>query len=185
MKKKRVKRDLFPYDEWQPGKLSPDKEDLLRKVKERLPDKIWLNGRYKVWIYENVLRHGQWPRMHWLSIKRRDQEPIREWRDLQRIKNDLIGEQCEGVELFPAESRLVDASNQYHMFVFADSKARFPFGYTQRGVALPHDDGSKQAPFEKEPEDAATAEDLGKCLEEAIKKGEQEGKKAGLPDKKA
>ena len=52
----------------------------------------------------------------YLSIKRRDQEPIGDWRAKQRLKNALLGEEWEAIEIYPKESRLVDASNQYHLF---------------------------------------------------------------------
>jgi len=50
-----------------------------------------------------------------LSIKRLDKHPVRDWRHFQRIKNELIGEENEAVELYPAQSRLVDTTNQYHL----------------------------------------------------------------------
>lgn len=65
-----------------------------------------------------------------LSIKRHDREPIHDWRDLQRIKNDILGPECEAVELYPAESRLMDTSNQYHLWGSDDPTFRFPVGYT-------------------------------------------------------
>lgn len=70
-----------------------------------------------------------WPSMIWLSIKRRDRKPIHDWRDLQRIKNELVGVECEGVELYPAESRKTDTANQYHLWVFLESGHKFPFGW--------------------------------------------------------
>src|SRR5690348_14199677 len=48
-----------------------------------------------------------------LSIRRHDGEPCNNWRDLQQIKNELVGPEFEAVELFPAESRLIDTCNQY------------------------------------------------------------------------
>lgn len=65
-----------------------------------------------------------------LSIKRRDKRVIRDWRHLQRIKNELVGYECEGVELFPAESRTMDTANQYHLWVFPEESVRWPVGYT-------------------------------------------------------
>jgi hypothetical protein len=38
-----------------------------------------------------------------LSAKRVDREPLQDWRVLQEIKNALVGEECEAIELFPAE----------------------------------------------------------------------------------
>jgi hypothetical protein len=58
----------------------------------------------------------------WLSIKRRDREVIRDWRELQAIKNAIVGPEHEGFELYPAESRLVDTANQFHLFVFMDRR---------------------------------------------------------------
>jgi len=36
-----------------------------------------------------------------LSIKRHDREPIFKWREIQFIKDQLVGERCEGIQLFP------------------------------------------------------------------------------------
>ena len=76
---------------------------------------------------------GEWPAW-WLSIKSMDRNPCHDWRHFQKIKNDLIGKEHEAVEVYPAESRLVDTSNQYHLFVLKDPAIRFPFGYTERLV---------------------------------------------------
>jgi hypothetical protein len=70
----------------------------------------------------------------WLSIKRNDKQVIRDWRELQRIKNLIMGEEIEAVEIFPAESRLQDTANQYHLWCFAPGY-QLPFGYTERIVA--------------------------------------------------
>ena len=68
----------------------------------------------------------------WLSIRTHDREVRHDWREFQRIKNEICGAECEAVELYPAESRLVDTSNQFHLFVFEGYK--FPFGYLDRLV---------------------------------------------------
>lgn len=70
----------------------------------------------------------------WLSIKRRDRSAIRDWRDLQEIKNRIIGEEHEGFEVYPAESQLVDTANTYHLWVFLDPKVRLPVGIRRRIV---------------------------------------------------
>lgn len=64
-----------------------------------------------------------------LTIERRDLQPCRDWKHLQQIKNELIGPEHEAVELFPAESRLIDAGNQYHMWVHSDPTYRFSVGW--------------------------------------------------------
>lgn len=103
-----------------------------------LADDVWLNDEYQVnvrWAAE----HGFGPEMEvaHLSIKRLDKSPIHDWRDLQAIKNMLVGDEFEAVELYPAESRIVDSANQYHLFVFSDAKGkpvRLPFGFMERFV---------------------------------------------------
>jgi hypothetical protein len=76
----------------------------------------------------------------WLSIKRRDKAPGLDWRDLQVIKNLIVGPEHEGFEITLAESRLVDTANQYHLFVFLDPKVRLPVGFRTREVT-----GAEQA----------------------------------------
>jgi hypothetical protein len=70
-----------------------------------------------------------------LSIKRNDRQPIHDWRDLQEIKNKLIGPECEGFELYPSESRKVDTANQYFLFVCTDETFRVPVGFNERMVS--------------------------------------------------
>lgn len=93
-----------------------------RRIKQ---DEIWVNDVYQV----NIDRQDNAHMVH-LSIKRRDKQPIHDWRDLQEIKNQLLGEECEAVELYPAQSRLVDTANQYHLWGIADPNYRFPVGYS-------------------------------------------------------
>jgi hypothetical protein len=69
------------------------------------------------------------------SIKRIDGSIVRDWRHLQQIKNDIFGDECEAFEMFPAESRLTDTANQYHLYVFANSAIRLPVGFTGRMVS--------------------------------------------------
>ncbi len=101
-----------------------------------------------------------------LSIKRRDKKTVRCWRDLQRIKNELVAPEREACELYPAESRLVDTANQYHLFVLP-AGMRFPFGYQDRLVISESSRGATQEPFESGtmPADAVAA--LPDDLEEA------------------
>jgi hypothetical protein len=87
-----------------------------------------------------------------LSIKRLDKEPIHDWRDLQEIKNMLVGKQYEAVELYPAESRRVDSANQYHLWCFvqvegSDEIPVLPFGWDERYVTENPMEGAKQRKF--------------------------------------
>jgi len=126
-------------------------------VEEKDGEKIYLNGEYQV--NERLLPDG-WK---WLSFKRYDKDVIQDWRIKQEIKNLMCGEECEALELYPAESRLVDSSNQFHLFVMPKGD-RFPFGYGERLVVKGHNDyngkgGSIQRDFDQEPEDAITLEE--------------------------
>jgi len=70
---------------------------------------------YANYMYTCIVRSK--PKVTWLSVKRNDIEPIHNWRHLQQIKNDICGEEREAIELYPAMSRIVDAANQYHLWV--------------------------------------------------------------------
>lgn len=89
---------------------------------------VWINDIYQVQV-RRVGEHG----VH-LNIRRRDGGPIlRDWRHFQQIKNELIGRECEAVELYPAESRKWDEGNKYHLFGYLDG-SRFPVGFEGRSV---------------------------------------------------
>ena len=89
---------------------------------------VWVNSRYQVMVYFPDPNIPDAPRMAHLSIKRHDREPIRDWRDLQRIKNELCGTSAEACELFPAEDRLADTANQYHLWCL-EPGVQFPWGF--------------------------------------------------------
>ena len=110
--------------------------------------RLLVNNRYTVIMTQVESEKPEMPKLWHLSIHRNDRKPIRDWRDLQKIKNDIIGPECEGVEIFPAESRLVDTSNQYHLWVF---EGRLPFGFGERYVVEnPDEPGAVQRPFAPE-----------------------------------
>lgn len=113
---------------------------------------VFLNSRYQVLVREQETPIGK---VTWLACVRRDRSTIRDWRELQLIKNELVGREREACEVFPAESRLVDTNNQYHLFVLPEGFS-FPFGYAERDVIGQAVAGSahKQRPFEIPPEEA-------------------------------
>jgi hypothetical protein len=61
-----------------------------------------------------------------LNIRRVDGAAVFDWRHRQLIKNQLVGDECEAFELYPAESRMVDTSNKYHLWAFVDPTVRLP-----------------------------------------------------------
>lgn len=94
-----------------------------KHYEERMADEIWVNDIYQVAVRRNEA-------MVHLSIKRRDKKAARDWRHFQQIKNQLVGPENEGLELYPAESRLVDGANQFHLWVLADPESIIPTGFT-------------------------------------------------------
>lgn len=89
---------------------------------EFLAGTTWMNDLYVV--IQTELKSG-WTH---LSIRRKDRKPCRDWRHFQQIKNQLCGVEREGLELYPAESRLVDTANQFHLWVQKEN-FRIPIGY--------------------------------------------------------
>jgi len=84
-----------------------------------------------------------------LSVRRQDRKPIFDWRHMQQIKNQLVGFEHEMVQLFPRESRLRDAANQYWFYGFNSAEDYFPFGMFGRHVDDGNDFGkSRQRPIE-------------------------------------
>jgi hypothetical protein len=92
---------------------------------------LWENSHYQVVAREHP--DGSFGAYVHLTIRCADGSTRHDWRDFQRIKNELVGPETEAVELYPAESRLVDTANHYHLWVF--KTYRFPLGMEQREVS--------------------------------------------------
>lgn len=95
---------------------------------------MWMNDRYVV-IAELAEPLGLAPEgwIH-LSIRRVDREAVQDWRDLQRIKNDVCHPDAEAIAIHPAESRLVDGANQYHLWVLPPGQ-QIGVGFKERSIA--------------------------------------------------
>ncbi len=115
----------------------------------------WANSRYQVQVRRQQPTNGDGGELIWLSIRSLDRVACHDWREFQRIKNELAGPECEAIELYPAESRLTDGANQYHLWCFPG--VRFGFGFNERLVTeIPEHGGpghsvSVQRPFDVEP----------------------------------
>jgi hypothetical protein len=165
---KSVNKSIAELAPWTPFERAEDVPEL--------PDNIiFLNSRYQV----NMRKVCCPPPFNdgiEISIKTRDRTPFHNWRDLQRIKNELIGPEIEVVELFPAESRLVDTANQYYLFAFPWNDFpghKFPFGFTERFVSETSFRNSVQEPFPSDarPQDLETRDQFLARLKEAKEKG--------------
>jgi hypothetical protein len=129
----------------------------------------FLNGKYQVIITK--AKDAEGVDYLGLSFRREDRKPIFDWRDIQVMKNELLGPEAEMVQLFPAESRLVDTSNQYYAFHYPGKT--WPFGFEGRAVTekvqvVNPDTGqhSQQRPFSEEhrPADLEQHEEMARAL---------------------
>ena len=102
--------------------------------KEIAASEVYMNNIYQVKVYrgsaadELVQIENLKGRCTWLSFKRRDKQPVNNWQDMQTMKNRLVGCECDALQIFPAESRMINTANQYHLIVFPEDY-RLPFGW--------------------------------------------------------
>lgn len=152
-KKRRGSLQHEPWTPFQPSHYPPEHEAMLIKASEGAGKKwigTFMNNLYQVEMAEHTTVFGE---VIWLSIVRRDRSATHDWRHLQRIKNELCGPEREAIELYPAESRLVDTNNQYHLFVLPEGQC-IPIGYAERDVSNRVEGTShKQRPFQEAPAD--------------------------------
>lgn len=81
-----------------------------------------------------------------LQVSRHDGGSVFDWRDLQQIKTLVLGAEWEAIELFPAESRLVDPSNA--RYLWARSR-QFAFGIRHGRVVSGAGEFAPQRPFQE------------------------------------
>jgi hypothetical protein len=104
---------------------------------------LYINDLYQVAVTE--LGDG----MLQINIRRRDGSMFKDWRHFQQIKNEVAGPEREAVELYPAESRKVDTSNKWHLWVLPEG-VRLPVGWQNRDVQYDenqHVPGLRQRPL--------------------------------------
>lgn len=112
----------------------------------------WVNSRYVVTRRHARARlFGDRPQpLVILGISNRDGSARHDWRDFQRIKNNLVGSEAEGLELYPAESRRLDPSNYFLLYVLP-AGFRVPLGCRKRFVVGPESAMAPQRRFEEDP----------------------------------
>jgi hypothetical protein len=92
--------------------------------------RFFINDIYQVMV-EPVGDEGM---LH-INIRRRDgAADLRDWRHFQQIKNEVAGPEREAIELYPAESRKVDSSNKWHLWVLPPGE-RVGLGWTTQDVS--------------------------------------------------
>lgn len=110
--------------------------------------KVYINSRFQVHVQELDDSRSSGLQLTWLSIKNRDKSARHDWRDFQRLKTELLGADVEGIEIYPAEDRVVDTCNQWHLICFQPGQ-RVPFGYQYTHLSEKQNEGGSQRPFEK------------------------------------
>jgi len=106
-------------------------DDVRRHNQESESDEIWKNDTYQVAKRRIKSNDPTFPDSIHLSIKRLDKEPVHDWREIQKIKNELVGEEIEMWECYPKESLLVDTANQYHLWGCDTETKIIPWGFTE------------------------------------------------------
>lgn len=79
---------------------------------------LFHNNRYHVFMRRVRNPQEGGPDILHLSIRDNQRSAAHDWRDFQKIKNELVGPEFEMVEVYPCESHLVDLSNQFHLWGF-------------------------------------------------------------------
>jgi hypothetical protein len=126
---------------WQPmqrGILNPRYVETVYdgKIPDGIRVEVWSNDTYEATVEHHLTEDGEeWA---YITLKRYDRHAVRDWRHLQSIKNEVTDPEREAMELFPAESRLMDEANQYHLWVLPVG-AEIGFGQRERCVKHPED----------------------------------------------
>lgn len=126
---------------------------------EFLAGETWINDIYVV-IHTKIVNG-----VEHLSIRRKDRKPCRDWRDFQQMKTQLCGAEREGVEIYPAESRVIDTANQFHIWVLPIGHT-MPVGYffgrhVTDDLKIP---GAMQRPLKREQQEVQDMDDARDSL---------------------
>lgn len=88
------------------------------------------NSLYYVVVFEHPTECGL---VKQLQVSRHDRQPIRSWGDMQRVKNEIAGEDAVAVEVYPAQRDVVDHAHAYHLWILPPGRD-LPFGLHLEGM---------------------------------------------------
>ena len=103
-----------PWQPWEKRATTPQQMKEYNRHERNFRPYGLLNNRYSVQISDEAT---EWGLVIHLWIRRHDGEMVRSWADMQRIKNEIIGEDRVAIEVFPAQQDLVDDANIAHLWV--------------------------------------------------------------------
>ena len=96
-----------------------------------VPYSAWSNGEYgclKSEPFDATEGHAHWPAMVHLILSRLDAGPVYDRAAMAGAIGLLVGPGRDAVQLYPAESRVLNLDNAAHLWVFPDPARRFPLG---------------------------------------------------------
>jgi D-lyxose ketol-isomerase len=83
------------------------------------------NTRYVVMVYDNSpVTTGTAIRV--MVQKHNDTPILNHWSEMQKIKNEIFGEETIAVEYYPAKSQLIDDHNIYWFWIFPENVLPIP-----------------------------------------------------------
>lgn len=88
--------------------------ELLRSMNYHI-DKVYRNNKYIVMVHYNEIKNDK--KYTRVMSRRSDSQPICNWHDLFRIKNEIFGEEVEAIQFLPKKSELLDTANLYWFFI--------------------------------------------------------------------
>ena len=101
---------------------------------EKYQNDIYIVDVYRGVDADDMVHNKEWlGKSTYIAIKRIDKDICNDWRHFQQIKNELVGEDIEALQIYPAEQRLIDTANQYWLFCLPKG-LKVPFGFTERNV---------------------------------------------------
>ena len=94
-------------------------------------EQVWQNSRFMVIVALTGVPGLGWSGIEGdhdahLSWRLADRAAEVSWRDVQRMKSELCGSEAEALEVYPAEGRVLDGSNQRHLFVWRPGNPAAP-----------------------------------------------------------
>ena len=109
--------------------LGTDRETALALYSEIENTETWKNDSYIVTVNRNVINSfGGTHAMCCFKVSSQLNDTDISWADAVHIKNQLIGEGCSMVEIYPTEDQLAEGVNHHQFYGFVDPKVQFPFG---------------------------------------------------------
>jgi hypothetical protein len=87
--------------------------------------RAFTNNRYVVMIYDNA-KTSAGQAIQVLIQKLDNTKILNHWSEIQKIKNEIFGEEVTAVEYYPAKSKLIDDYNIYWIWIYPENILPMP-----------------------------------------------------------